>query len=71
MWPAIADAVQDIIKKTESSVVVVEAAVLLTANWQDLCHEVLAFITILICFHNFILFRFGLHLYHQSRQQNV
>lgn len=40
VWPAIAGEVQQLIKCCKSSVVVVEAAVLLTAGWQSFCHEV-------------------------------
>ncbi|EFA07751.2 bifunctional coenzyme A synthase [Tribolium castaneum] len=40
VWPAIADEVQKMITNSKNPVVVVEAAVLLTAGWQSFCHEV-------------------------------
>ncbi|XP_044253000.1 bifunctional coenzyme A synthase-like [Tribolium madens] len=40
VWPAIADEVQKMIKNSKNRVVVVEAAVLLTAGWQRFCHEI-------------------------------
>ena len=40
VWPAIAEQVRDDIEKCSSKVVVIEAAVLLRANWQRFCHEV-------------------------------
>ncbi|XP_028133905.1 bifunctional coenzyme A synthase [Diabrotica virgifera virgifera] len=40
VWPAIAEEVQTIISNSKAKVVVVEGAVLLTAGWQSMCHEV-------------------------------
>ncbi|KAJ8941748.1 hypothetical protein NQ314_010285 [Rhamnusium bicolor] len=40
VWPAIAEEVNNIIRNTDKKVVVIEAAVLLTADWQKYCHEV-------------------------------
>lgn len=40
VWPAIAQEVEDIIKNSSEKVIIIEAAVLLMANWQNICHEV-------------------------------
>ncbi|CAG9827442.1 unnamed protein product [Diabrotica balteata] len=40
VWPAIAEEVQTIIGISKAKVIVVEGAVLLTAGWQNMCHEV-------------------------------
>ncbi|XP_017772037.1 PREDICTED: bifunctional coenzyme A synthase-like [Nicrophorus vespilloides] len=40
IWPAIADEVKNMISVSDKQVVVIEAAVLLNAGWQDFCHEV-------------------------------
>ncbi|CAH1178912.1 unnamed protein product [Phaedon cochleariae] len=40
VWPAIAEEVQKIIKTCTKKVVVIEAAVLLTAGWENQCHEI-------------------------------
>ncbi|CAH1104390.1 unnamed protein product [Psylliodes chrysocephalus] len=40
VWPYIAAEVQNIIKSSHAKVIVVEAAVLLVAGWQNMCHEV-------------------------------
>lgn len=40
VWPAIAEEVNRIIRGSDKKVVVVEAAVLLTAGWDKQCHEV-------------------------------
>ncbi|KAG5895424.1 hypothetical protein JTB14_037583 [Gonioctena quinquepunctata] len=40
VWPAIADEVTNLIKNSTARVVVIEAAVLLSANWEKFCHEI-------------------------------
>lgn len=40
VWPAIAEEVSGMIRNSKSDVVVVEAAVLLNAGWENFCHEV-------------------------------
>lgn len=41
MWPLILQRVKVLIESVkEHNIVVLEAAVLLTANWQDHCHEI-------------------------------
>lgn len=50
VWPCIADDVRSIIEEAKEEVVVVEAAVLLMAGWQNLCHEVLRHINDLSLF---------------------
>jgi dephospho-CoA kinase len=40
VWPAIAQEVVKIIGESRNRVLVVEAAVLLTAGWEKNCHEV-------------------------------
>ncbi|XP_018576337.1 bifunctional coenzyme A synthase [Anoplophora glabripennis] len=40
VWPTIAEEVNKIIRESDKKVVVVEAAVLLTAGWDKQCHEV-------------------------------
>lgn len=40
VWPAIAEEVNKIIRASDKKVIVVEAAVLLTAGWDKQCHEV-------------------------------
>lgn len=40
VWPAMALALKDIIRECKKPVVVIEAAVLLTAAWENNCHEV-------------------------------
>ncbi|KAJ8915136.1 hypothetical protein NQ315_000388 [Exocentrus adspersus] len=40
VWPAIAEEVDKLIRASDKNVVVVEAAVLLTAGWEKRCHEV-------------------------------
>ncbi|XP_074040395.1 bifunctional coenzyme A synthase-like [Leptinotarsa decemlineata] len=42
VWPAIAEQVKNIIKNTSAKVFVIEAAVLLSANWEKYCHEIWA-----------------------------
>lgn len=43
MWPLIMQKVKTIINSTETcNVIVLEAAVLLSANWQLQCHEIWA-----------------------------
>lgn len=37
-----AEEVKDVIKTAKENVVVVEAAILLTAGWQKFCHEVMS-----------------------------
>lgn len=40
VWPAIAEEVKAIIRSSKEEVVVIEAAILLKAGWEKLCHEV-------------------------------
>lgn len=40
VWPAVAEEVHSLIKTTDKPVVVIEAALLLKANWQKNLHEV-------------------------------
>jgi len=43
MWPLILKKVKSIIESTNNTpIIVVEAAVLLSANWQKDCHEIWA-----------------------------
>lgn len=45
MWPSIADEVEKVIKTVRGEVVVIEAAILLKAGWEKLCHEVLVLLS--------------------------
>lgn len=40
VWPAMADDIKVIIGNAKEDIVVVEAAILLKAGWEKLCHEV-------------------------------
>ncbi|KAJ8971839.1 hypothetical protein NQ317_001552 [Molorchus minor] len=40
VWPAIQQEVTEIVKKSNKQVIVIEAAILLTAGWEKNCHEI-------------------------------
>lgn len=63
-----ADALKVLVSNSKKSVVVIEAAVLLTAGWEENCHEV-NMITKLIANEKIKkCFRFGVHLFNQMKQ---
>lgn len=43
MWPLILERIKDVIKSTKDhDIIVIEAAVLISANWHYHCHEIWA-----------------------------
>lgn len=40
MWPLILQKIKTMIENTTNQIVILEAAVLLSANWQTHCHEI-------------------------------
>lgn len=59
VWPAMAESIKNVIQNVKEDVVVVEAAVLLKAGWEKLCHEVLKtnyFLILTIFISSFFLF---------------
>lgn len=48
VWPCIFDEVKNLISTAKEEIVVVEAAILLKAGWEQLCHEVFFFFNIIV-----------------------
>ncbi|XP_025833338.1 bifunctional coenzyme A synthase-like, partial [Agrilus planipennis] len=42
VWPALADEVNELIKSSSTDIVIVEAAILIKAGWEYMCHEIWA-----------------------------